>query len=64
MTFIDHESRTEWIPIEQKNLSANVLMIYGKMKDSKVQNETETKTISSTTNKTESKPETENHMLF
>jgi hypothetical protein len=54
----------EWIPMA-KNLSANVLMIYGKMKGLKPQNEIQnTKTISSTTNKLNPNLKTENHMPF
>jgi hypothetical protein len=68
MTFIDHDSRTVWNGSQlSKNLSANVFNDLWKNEGThKVQNEIlQTKTISSTASKNESKPETEKpHVLF
>lgn len=68
MTFIDHESRTVWNGSQlSKNLSANVFNDLWKNEGTqKVQNDTQnTKIISSTASKIESKPQTEKpHALF
>lgn len=68
ITFIDHESRAVWNGSQlSKNLSANVFNdLWRNEGTQKVQNERQnTKIISSTASKNESKPETEKpHALF